>query len=108
MSSDSSSFVLVHTTAPSQEVSNQISEAVLNARLAACVSSHEVKSKYWWQGKLEEATEVQLVLKTRAALVPDLEKTIKGIHPYEVPEFLVTPVTSGSQAYLQWLQKETS
>jgi len=107
MSSDAV-YVLVLTTAPSQEVSDKISLAVLNARLAACVSSHEVKSKYWWEGKLEEGSEVQLLIKTRAVLVPALEKMVKEVHPYEVPEFLVTPVSSGSEMYLQWLGKETS
>jgi periplasmic divalent cation tolerance protein len=73
-------------------------------RLAACVQgSGPVSSTYRWQGKTEKATEYLLLVKTTRARFPAVEKAIKALHTYEVPEIIALPLTAGSQDYLAWL-----
>jgi len=62
-----------------------------------------VQSIYRWQGSIESAAEVLLLIKTRTALIREVQSTIAGLHSYEVPEFLVFSVSGGSEAYLAWL-----
>ena len=72
--------------------------------LAACVSVlPPMRSVYRWQGAVEAAGERQLVIKTTAARLDELERRLLELHPYDVPEFVVIPITSGSAAYLSWL-----
>lgn len=74
-------------------------------RLAACVNIlPPMTSVYRWQGGLEEEREQQLVIKTGADRVAALATRFEALHPYEVPEFLVLPVSEGSAAYLRWIQ----
>ena len=74
-------------------------------RLAACVNVLPVMtSVYRWQGRVEEEREQQLVIKTGADRVAALAARLRELHPYEVPEFLVLPVSDGSDAYLRWLR----
>jgi periplasmic divalent cation tolerance protein len=76
--------------------------------LAACVNLlAECTSVYRWKGAVETAAEVPVVIKTRAALLPEVEAFIQAHHPYEVPEVIAIPVDGGSRDYLQWLIQET-
>jgi periplasmic divalent cation tolerance protein len=76
--------------------------------LAACVNIlPPMRSIYRWKGAVEDASERQLVIKTTAARVPELQLRLKTLHPYEVPEFLVLPITEGSPDYLSWLTDST-
>jgi len=100
--------VVIFSTAPSKEVADKITRALLEEKLVACVSHHSVKSTYWWDGKIEEGEEVQLLMKTTSTRVEEVEKTLKRNHPYEVPEFLVTPVIIGSKEYLGWISASTT
>jgi periplasmic divalent cation tolerance protein len=83
----------------------RIAKAVVEKRLAACVNviSEPVESVYRWKEKIESAKEILLVIKTTARRLRDLEKQIANLHSYEVPEFLVLAVESGSKKYLAWL-----
>jgi periplasmic divalent cation tolerance protein len=73
--------------------------------LAACVNILPgVQSIYRWQGAVESAEEVLLVIKTSVAHTQAVQSTISSLHSYDVPEFLVLPIAGGSQAYLDWLQ----
>jgi periplasmic divalent cation tolerance protein len=83
----------------------KISKAVVEKRLAACVNviSGPVESVYKWKGKVENAMEILLVIKTTARRLKDLEKEIAKLHSYEVPEFLVIGIAGGSKEYLGWL-----
>jgi len=97
-------FALVLVTAPDLETARSLAKSALTARLIACANLvPKIESHYWWQGKIESGSEVLLVLKTRKTKLAALEKLILAEHPYETPEFLVVPLTRGSNAYLQWL-----
>ncbi len=95
---------LVLVTAPDIKIARRLARAALNARLVACANLvPRVESHYWWQGKLDTAAEVLLVLKTTVARLAPLEKLILAEHPYDTPEFLVLPIGQGNQRYLAWL-----
>ena len=64
-----------------------------------------MQSTYRWQGSVESASERQVLIKTKAANVAALEKRVKELHPYEVPEFIVLAIDAGSPAYLSWLNE---
>ncbi len=67
-----------------------------------------MNSYYTWKGKLEVAREYLLVMKTTVKRLPQLEKEVKRLHSYEVPEFIALPITYGSRAYLSWVQQSVS
>jgi len=100
---------LVLVTCGSLPEGRKIARAVVTKRLAACVNvmSAPVESIYRWKGRVESAKEFLLLIKTTARRLKELEKEIARMHSYEVPEFLVLPVDSGSQTYLEWLARES-
>ena len=101
---DPSQFVIVLTTFPVDEDANTLARTLVSERLAACVNVlPAMTSVYRWKGSVEEDREHQLVMKTTRDRVPALEARLRALHPYEVPEFLVLDVASGSEAYLSWL-----
>ena len=102
------SFAIVLVTAPDLRTARALARTALSARLVACVNLvPRIESHYWWQGKLESGAEVLLVLKTRKAHLARLEKLILKEHPYDTPEFLVVPLGSGTNRYLEWLGAST-
>jgi len=102
-------YIQVFTTTESKEDAEKISREVLGKRLAACTQIiGPIKSIYWWKEKIEEAEEWLCIMKSLNDLYEQLEKVIKEIHPYEVPEILALPVVAGNQGYLEWLNKELS
>lgn len=92
------------STVGSIEEAERIASALVEQHLAACVNLiPQVKSIYRWQGEMEEASEVLLLIKTTAPRLPALEATLRSLHSYSVPEFLVLHIDSGSPAYLHWI-----
>src|SRR5207249_4245634 len=86
-------IVLVLVSAPNLKAARQLSRAALEARLIACANlMPHIESHYWWQGKIESAPEVLLILKTTSARVGLLEKLILSKHPYDTPEFIFLKV----------------
>ena len=82
-----------------------IARTVVEKRLAACVNilRSPVESHYRWKGKVENARELLLIVKTTAKNLPGLEREVKRLHSYDVPEFLVIAVAGGSYDYLNWM-----
>jgi periplasmic divalent cation tolerance protein len=101
--------LLVLCTAPDEDTAARLAHALLEARSAACVNLLPgVRSIYRWQGGVEEAREVQLLIKTRAARFAEVERVLRTHHPYEVPEIIALPVDAGGADYLAWLASETA
>ena len=96
---------VVLVTCPTLVLARKIAHAVLQKRLAACVNvvRSPVESFYTWKGKLESAHEHLLLIKTTANRLLQLEREVKRLHPYDVPEFIALPITEGSLDYLSWL-----
>ncbi|MBI5891772.1 MAG: divalent-cation tolerance protein CutA [Nitrosomonadales bacterium] len=104
-----SEVLLVITNLPDRAVAEHIAEALVAEGAAACVNIQaECASVYRWQGKLEHASEVPLLIKTTRAAYPRLESALRKLHPYEVPEIIALPVNAGLPEYLNWVAQETS
>lgn len=96
------------TTAPSEEEGRRIVRALLERRIIACGNVLPPgASIYRWKGAIEEAREAVVLMKTTASQVPALETALPSLHPYDVPELIVVPVTGGHGPYLDWLRAET-
>lgn len=101
--------VLVWTTLAADTDAARLAETLVAERLAACVTVQApMDSVYRWKGGLEHDRERQLVIKTTADRVQALATRVRELHPYEVPEFLVTPVVDGSDGYLAWVRESTA
>jgi periplasmic divalent cation tolerance protein len=101
-------YVLVLTTLPVDHDADQFARALVEERLAACVSVLlPMRSTYTWQGVIENAEERQVVIKTVKTRLQVLQARIRELHPYDVPEFLVVPVVDGNADYLAWLSNST-
>lgn len=100
--------LLVLTNLPDQAAARALARTLVEQRLAACANIlAQCHSVYRWQGGLEEASEVPLLIKTTAARYAALQAAIRAAHPYELPEIIAVPVTRGLPAYLQWVEGET-
>ncbi len=98
------SAVVVLSTVSSLEEGRRLARALVDQRLAACVNLiPKVESIYRWQGVVESAEEVLLVVKTTPARFAELRERIAELHSYDVPEILALPVMDGSASYLEWL-----
>lgn len=85
-----------------------LARALVEQRLAACVNMlPAVQSVYRWNGAVEEAAEVTLLVKTTAARYPELEQAIRLLHPYDLPELIALPISAGLPPYLAWISQET-
>jgi len=101
--------LLVLTNAPDRPTAERIARHLIEARVAACVNIlAPCRSVYRWQGKVEEADEVPLLVKTRADRYPEVEQAIRAQHPYEVPEIVALDITGGLPAYLEWVAGESA
>lgn len=96
--------VVVLCTAPDEATAQDLAAKVLGDQLAACVTILPgASSLYYWEGKLEQEYEVQMVLKTSPAHQQALLDSLKAHHPYQTPELLILPVIHGDSDYLSWL-----
>ena len=100
-------YLVVFITTSSYEEARKIADVLVSQRKAACVNIvPKVNSLFRWKGKIEDAEESLLVVKTRAKLFSDVVTTVKGIHSYEVPEIIALPVVGGNPDYLDWVGRE--
>ncbi len=101
--------LLVLTNLPDRATAERIADTLVTQGVAACVNVlAECASVYRWQGKVEHAGEVPLLIKTTRAAYPQLESALRELHPYEVPEIIALPVSAGLPEYLNWVAQETS
>ncbi len=100
-------YIQVVTTTERREDADRIAQALIDQRLAACVQVvGPITSTYRWRGTIETAQEWQCWAKSRGDLYDAVERAIRRIHPYEVPEILAVPIVAGSVSYLEWLASE--
>ena len=102
-------FIVVYVTVGSAEEAELLARSLVEERLAACVNRLKpVQSVYRWQGKVEASEEELLVIKTKKELFRSLEKRVRALHSYAVPEIIALPVIAGSTRYLRWLREQVS
>ena len=102
--------LVVLVTVPSVETGQQIAQAILEQKLAACVNIvPAVSSIFSWQGQVEQDQEALLIIKTRADLFEaKLAPLVQQVHPYDVPEIIALPIVMGSKSYLDWIDETTA
>lgn len=101
--------LLLMTNVPDREHAQRIAQALIESRNAACVNIlPECTSVYHWQGKVENANEVPLLIKTTRSSYNSAEELIRSLHPYELPEIIAVSVVAGLPAYLKWVAEEAS
>ena len=99
---------IVFMTASSREEAEKIATTLVEKRLAACVQIiSEIKSVYWWEGKICDENEVLFIAKTTARLFPELASEVKALHSYEVPEIVFVTIQDGLQDYMDWIGEVT-
>jgi periplasmic divalent cation tolerance protein len=103
-----SKYIVVLVTCPTKEEGERIAESIVLEKLAACVNIvPQVSSIYFWEDKLESSQEALLVIKTKSSLYSDLERRIKEMHSYKVPEIVAIPIQQGYKDYLKWVDEST-
>lgn len=101
--------ILILTTVPDTATADRLASLLVESRLAACVNILPgVRSVYRWQGTVERADELQLIIKTASDGYRAVEEAIRAHHPYETPEIIALPIAQGLPAYLQWIVEESS
>lgn len=99
--------ILVLTNMPDETSAKQLAESLVEQKLAACVNIlSPCQSTYRWQGNIEHATEVPMLIKTNQAQYDALEAAIINAHPYELPEIISIKVDGGLPQYLQWVNAQ--
>lgn len=101
--------LLVLTNCPDEAAADRIALTLVEQGLAACVNRlAPVHSTYRWQGSVQRATEVPLLIKTTRERYGEVEQAIRNLHPYEVPEIVALPIAAGYSAYLRWIVEQTT
>src|SRR5713101_6689554 len=101
--------VVVLITTGSRQEGERVATALLEARLAACVNLLPgITSLFWWEGKIDRAEELLLLVKTRRSLMPQLLEAVRAVHSYDVFEAVALPIVEGSPAYLNWVRDVTA
>lgn len=104
-----SELIVVYVTVGSGDEADRMAQALVGEQLAACVNRvRSIQSVYRWQGKVEQSDEELLIVKTRRQLFPALEKRVKELHSYSVPEIIALPILEGSADYLNWLREQAA
>lgn len=101
-------IVMVLSNLPDRDAAEKLARHLVEQRLAACVNIlAPCRSVYRWQGQVEAADEIPVMIKTSVARYAELEAAIRAQHPYEVPEIIAVPVVQGLESYLQWVRAQT-
>ena len=99
-------FCIILVTCKSKKEAGRIASSLLSKRLIACANAMPgIDSRFWWNGKIDRAREISLILKTKRVNFKKIEKEIKRLHSYEVPEIIAIPIIMGSAGYLGWIRK---
>jgi len=102
-----SKYIQILTTVLRMEDAERIAKILLRQKLSACTQIiGPIISVYRWKGKMEKSQEWLCVVKTKKNLYKTIEKAIKNIHPYELPEIIAVPIIEGNKDYFQWMDKE--
>src|SRR3954464_11884003 len=101
--------VVLLCTCANEREGHRLAEALVEAKLAACVNLLPgMHSVYRWEGEVETAREVLLLVKSTAARFDELRARITELHSYDTPEIIALPITAASGKYLDWIRRETA
>ena len=109
MANPDATYCVVLVTAGSHENAGLIARTLVEERLAACCNILPgIRSVYRWEGRVTEDEELLLICKSQSALFPRLERRVRDLHTYDVPEVVMLPLTEGSAPYLAWIDESLS
>jgi periplasmic divalent cation tolerance protein len=101
-------FIVVMVTCSSSREAKKIAGSLLDKRLVACANIvPDIGSRFWWKGKIENAREVLVIMKTKTGNFNKIESEVKKLHSYEVPEIIAIPIVMGNRQYIKWIKDET-
>jgi len=103
----SKEFIQILVSFPSKSSADKVAKKILQERLAGCIQIFPISSKFWWKGKIEITKEWLCFIKTKKILYKKVEKLVKELHPYTVPEIISFKIENGNKDYLKWLLEET-
>lgn len=99
-------YQLVLTTCPDAKTARRLARALVSERLAACVNIVPIEqSVYRWKGRIESARERLLVVKSERRAYAAIERAVRALHPYELPEIIAVPIVAGFGPYLAWISR---
>ncbi len=99
-------YCVIFITVANEKEAKLISNSLVEKKLAACVNCvDKIKSTFFWQGKIDKADELLLIVKSKKNLLPKLFKEVKSLHSYTVPEIIALPIISGYKPYLEWINE---
>jgi len=101
------SHALILAACPTKESAKTIASKLVEERLAACVQMLPIDSVYLWQGRICDGSETLLLIKSKAERFEAISAQIQALHPYEVPEIILLPITDGLPSYLAWIDNCT-
>ena len=102
-------YRMVFITTKDKHEARAIAKGLLEKKLIACANIVKgVESLFFWEGKIDEAEEVLLVLKTKAAMMEEVIKNVKALHSYSVPEIISVNIEEGNKGYLDWINESTT
>jgi periplasmic divalent cation tolerance protein len=107
MPSDLQEYVVVVTTCPDEELASRIATVLVERKLAACVQASAITSTYRWQGAIETAREVRLMIKAKSVDYDAIQACVMELHTYQNPEVIALAVVAGSRLYLDWIDTQT-
>jgi len=109
MRNSDAQILIILVTTPSRREAVRIGQAVVKKKLAACANVvSSVTSIFWWKGRIEKSREALVIMKTTPQRYAALSKTVRSMHPYEVPEIIALKVTKGLPRYIAWVHQETA
>ena len=101
-------FIIIFVTTATAEEAEKISRILVEEKLAACGTIMAgLRSIYFWEGKIEDAKESMMVIKTKTSRFKKIEKRVRSLHSYSVPEIVAVPVVQGSKTYLKWVKENS-
>jgi periplasmic divalent cation tolerance protein len=96
--------IIILVTTKDKKEATKIARGLLEAKLIACANIVEgIQSLFWWQGKIDSAKEVLLILKTKKILSKKVASKVKLLHSYKTPEIIALPIVDGNKDYLDWI-----
>ncbi|MFH1199172.1 MAG: divalent-cation tolerance protein CutA [Candidatus Omnitrophota bacterium] len=97
-------YIVAFVTCASFEEAQKIASGLVEKKLVACVNIiDKVSSLFWWDGKVDRAQEVLLIMKSKRTKMNQIIKTVKSGHSYKVPEIIALPIIAGYKPYLEWI-----
>lgn len=98
--------VVILITCANKKEASKIAKHLVEQKLVACVNIvDKIKSIFWWQQRIDSASEVLLIAKSKKLLIKKIIMLVKSLHSYQVPEVIALPIVGGNKDYINWINE---